>query len=158
MTGKLLKQLCHQHGIFSTRNADCNFITILHQFIFSDCLRKPSPDRFAEFLDNASFNVLCTLFRCIVVSHHFAELHLKPCTIAIFDAVDFISLFCQLFCDFFTLLTGITKQVNRTVFTYFIHMRCQFLPVNIDRTRISLLLKIRGITDIYDLLFSCIFL
>ena len=93
-----------------------------------------------------------------MIRHQFTEFDAKPCTVAVFDAVNLVPLLCQLFCDLIALLTGITDQIYWTVLTDLIHMFFKFFPVNIDGTRISLLVKIRSVTDINDLFFSCIFL
>ena len=156
MTGKLLKKLCHQHGILASGNTDRNLVSILYQFIFPDCLCKTSPDRFTKFLDNTTFNILCTLLCFIVICHQSAEFELQPCTIAVFDTVDLISLFRQFFRDLLTLLPGITNQIDRTVLTNLIHMLFKLFPVYIDCTRISLFFKVSLITDIYYLFFPCI--
>ena len=158
MTGKLLKKLCHQHGILTTGNTDCNLISILHQFIFPDCLSKASPDRFAEFLDNTAFNIFGTLLCFTMICHQSTEFEFQPCTIAVFDTVDLISLFRQFFRDLLALLPGITEQVDRTILTDLIHMLFKLFPVNIDRIRISFFFKICFITDINHLFFPCILL
>ena len=54
---RLLKQLRHQHGIFSSGNTDGDLVTVLDQLVFVDRLCELPPDLFAELFDNAALDL-----------------------------------------------------------------------------------------------------
>ena len=58
---KLLKQLCHEHGIFSAGNTDCYAVARLYKLIILHCLDKSAPDRLSEFLADALFHFLAVI-------------------------------------------------------------------------------------------------
>jgi hypothetical protein len=63
---KLLQKLCHQHGVFSPGDANCDFIPLLYKLISLDRSDKGIPQFLAVFFDNAPFN---GLIRCKLTGH-----------------------------------------------------------------------------------------
>ena len=61
MALQLLKQLRHQHGIFSTGNTDGDLVPVLDQLVFVDRLCELPPDLLAELFDNTALNLTAAI-------------------------------------------------------------------------------------------------
>ena len=62
----LLKQLCHQHGIFAAGDADGNAVAFLHQLILVDGFREFAENVLVEFLAQALFHGIAD-FVCLLL-------------------------------------------------------------------------------------------
>ena len=62
MQFQFLKQFCHQHGIFSTGDTDCNAVSFFNQFILIDGFCKFAPDGFAKLFPDAFFHIGTDVF------------------------------------------------------------------------------------------------
>ena len=70
---QFLKQLCHQHRIFSAGNTNCNPVIRLNQIIRIDCFCKPTENDTMKFFSQALFN-----FCCLFTSGFPANFPLQP--------------------------------------------------------------------------------
>ena len=99
MALQLLKQLRHQHGIFSSGNTDGDLVPVLDQLVFVDRLCELPPDLFAELFDNAALDLAAAVrilppgVRRFCLFHGFQQLHAQVCTVSALHTVYLITLF-----------------------------------------------------------------
>ena len=67
---KLLKKLCHEHGILTARDTHCNLIPRLYKLIGIYRLCKLAPDGFLKFLSDALLHICLYIALCHLILFH----------------------------------------------------------------------------------------
>ena len=131
VTAQFLKQLCHQHRIFSAGDTDCDLVALFHKFILIDRLGKTAEQLLVETLANTLFYVRTALLDVILLCH----LLQNPAGISLIETVRIIAKFIKFIREIYADYTANAVKNNLFLLIEAFRMKANLLHIHVNRSR-----------------------